>query len=192
MQKGGLQAAIDAVATAHPGAAVEVWAVDEHRLGLLPVVRRVWAPRGQRPVAPVRRAYAWLYVYGFVRPRTGQTWWGLLPTVSVEAMTVALAAFARDEGIGPGKRAVLAVDHAGWHTSRRLTLPEGVHLAFLPPYSPELQPAERLWSLVDEAVANRTFADLGQLQDALADRCRTLECHRPTLKARCRYHWWPH
>jgi hypothetical protein len=53
---------------------VEAWAVDEHRLGLLPVVRRVWAPRGRRPVAPVRRAYAWLYVYGFVRPRTGQTW----------------------------------------------------------------------------------------------------------------------
>jgi hypothetical protein len=171
---------------------VEAWAVDEHRLGLLPVVRRVWAPRGRRPVAPVRRAYAWLYVSGFVRPRTGQTWWCLLPTVSVEAMTLALAAFARDEGVDADHRAVLVVDQAGWHTSPRLVLPVGVHLAFLPPYSPELQPAERLWGPVDEAVANRTFADLGQLQDALADRCRALERHRPALKARCHYHWWPH
>jgi transposase len=87
---------------------------------------------------------------------------------------------------------VLVGDQAGWHTSPRLVLPVGVHLAFLPPYSPELQPAERLWGPVDEAVANRTFADLGQLQDALADRCRALERHRPALKARCRYHWWPH
>jgi transposase len=107
-------------------------------------------------------------------------------------MTLALAAFARDEGIGAAKRVVLAVDNAGWHTSRRLALPVGVHLAFLPPSSPELQPAERLWGPVDEAVANRTFADLGQLQDVLADRCRALEHHRPALKARCRYHWWPH
>ena len=171
---------------------MEAWAVDEHRLGLLPVVRRVWAPRGRRAGAPGRRAYAWRYVYGFVRPRTGQTWWCLLPTVSVEAMTLALAAFARDEGVDADHRAVLVVDQAGWHTSPKLVLPVGVHLAFLPPYSPELQPAEQLWGPVDEAVANRTFADLGQLQDALADRCRALERHRPALKARCHYHWWPH
>lgn len=30
---------------------------------------------------------------------------------------------------------------AGWHTSVRLRVPEDVHLLFLPPYSPELQPA---------------------------------------------------
>lgn len=167
------------------------WAQDEHRLGLLPVVRRVWAPKGRRPIAPVRRKYEWLYVYGFVRPGTGQTWWCLLPTVSVEAMNLALAAFARDEGIGPEKRAVLAVDNAGWHASPRLALPDGVHLAFLPAYSPELQPAERLWGLVDEPLANRAFADLEALADALEERCRRLERQRPALKSRCRYHWWP-
>ncbi len=191
LQKGGLQAEVDAVAAAHPGAAVTAWAQDEHRLGLLPVIRRVWAPKGERPVAPVRRAYEWLYVYGFVRPRTGQTWWCLLPTVSVEAMNLALAAFARAEGIGPKRRAVLALDNAGWHTSGRLALPAGVHLAFLPPYSPELQPAERLWGLVDEPVANRAFANLGDLGDALAARCLALERQRAAVKARCRYHWWP-
>jgi hypothetical protein len=109
------------------------------------VARRVWAPEGQRPAAPVWRRYEWLYVYGFVRPRTGRTWWGLLPEVSLEAMGLALAAFARDEGVGPAKRAVLALDNAGRHTGPKLDLPAGVHLAFLPAYSPELQPAERLW-----------------------------------------------
>jgi transposase len=170
---------------------VQAWAVDEHRLGLLPVVRRVWAPKGQRPVAAVRRRYAWLYVYGFVRPATGRTWWCLLPEVSLEAMGLALAAFARDEGIGPERRAVLLLDNAGWHTSEQLAVPEGVHLAFLPAYSPELQPAERLWGLVDEPVANRTFADLRALADVLADRCLAIERRRAELKSRCRYHWWP-
>ena len=168
-----------------------LWGQDEHRLGLLPVLRRVWAPRGQRPGAAVRRRYAWLYVYGFVRPATGQTWWCLLPTVSVEAMNLALAEFARDEGIGAGKRAVLALDRAGWHASGRLALPEGVHLAFPPAASPELQPAERLWGLVDEPVANRAFADLDALEEVLVARCRTLTADRRTVKAHTRFRWWP-
>src|SRR5262245_13748239 len=101
LQKGGLAAAVDAVKAAHPAAAVEVWAEDEHRLGLLPVVRRVWAPRGRRPLARVRRRYEWCYVYAFVRPATGQSWWCLLPTLRAAAFAAALREFARDEGIGP-------------------------------------------------------------------------------------------
>lgn len=176
---------------AHPAATVTVWAEDEHRLGLLPVARRVWAPRGQRPIAPVHRRYQWLYAYGVVRPRTGQTWWALLPTVSTEAMTVALAALARDEGIGPQRRAVLVLDRAGWHRSRHLQVPEGIHLAYLPPYSPELQPAERLWRLLDEPIVNRTFPDLDALERVLGERCRVLERERVRVKAHTRFHWWP-
>ena len=168
-----------------------VWAEDEHRLGLLPVVRRVWAPRGRRPTARVERRYRWLYAYGFVRPRTGESWWCLLPTVSAAAFSLALAAFARDEGIGPDRRAVLVLDRAGWHRAKDLAVPEGVHLAFLPAYSPELQPAERLWPLVDEPVANRAFAALAALGAALAARCRVLAADRATVRAHTRFHWWP-
>lgn len=182
---------MDAVARAHPDATVTVWATDEHRLGLLPVVRRIWARQGQRPTAPVRRRSQWLYVYGFVRPRTGQTWWCLLPTVSKAAFRLALRQFARDEGIDATQRAVLVLDQAGWHTAKDLALPAGLHLAYLPPYSPELQPAERLWGLVDEAVANRTFPDLDALEATLVARCRRLEQERRPIKTRTRYHWWP-
>jgi transposase len=179
------------VKRAHPAAAVQVWAADEHRLGLLPVVRRVWAPRGQRPTARVERHYEWLYVYGFVRPSTGRTWWCLLPTVTAEAFALALAEFARDEGLGPDRRAILVVDQAGWHLADAVAAPEGVHLAFLPPYSPELQPAERLWPLVDEPLANRAFADLAELADVLADRCRALRAAPAPLQTRTHFHWWP-
>ena len=56
---------------AYPEAEVQLWAEDEMRLGLKPVIRRVWAPKGRRPTARVRRRYEWLYVYGFVRPSRG-------------------------------------------------------------------------------------------------------------------------
>jgi transposase len=170
---------------------VAIWAEDEHRLGLLPVLRRIWAPRGRRPVAAVERHYEWLYVYAFVRPRTGQSWWCLLPRVTTEAMSVALAAFARDEGIDGEHRAVLVVDQAGWHVAHDLVLPAGIDLIFLPAYSPELQPAERLWALGDEPVANRAFPDLDALEDVLVERCRTLEADPTRLRAHTHYHWWP-
>jgi transposase len=179
------------VRAAHPAATVALWAEDEHRLGLLPVRRRVWAPRGQRPVAAVERHYEWLYVYAFVRPASGQSWWCLLPRVTTEAMALALATFARDEGIDADHRAVVVLDQAGWHVSGDLALPDGLDLVFLPAYSPELQPAERLWPLVDEPVANRAFPDLGALEAVLVDRCRTLEADPARLKAHTRYHWWP-
>jgi len=179
------------VSAAHPEAAVTLWARDEHRVGLLPVVRRVWAPRGQRPTARVRRRYEWLSADGFVRPRTGQTWWCPLPTVSVAAMTLALATFAQDEGIGPRRRAVLAVDHAGWHTSGKLELPARVHLAFLPPASLEPPPAERLWPLLDVPAANRAFAGIAELEDVLVGRCPALEADRRTVTAHTRFHRWP-
>jgi hypothetical protein len=130
-------------------------------------------------------------VYGFVRPATGQTWWGLLPPVKAAALSAALATCARDEGIDAAHRAALVLDGAGWHTAQALLIPAGVHLLFRPPASPELQPAARRWSLVDAPVVNRTFADLDALEEVLVPRCQVLAAERPTITAHTPYHWWP-
>jgi len=179
------------VRVAHPEATITVWAEDEHRLGLLPVVRRVWAPKGQRPTPHVRRRYEWLYVYGFVRPHTGHSWWCLLPTVSTQAFALALSTFARDEGIDATHRAVVLLDQAGWHLAHDLAVPGGIDLVWLPSYSPELQPAEHLWPLIDEPIANQVFPNLDALETVLVDRCRTLEADRDRLHAHTHFHWWP-
>ena len=47
---------------------VEAWTMDEHRIGLKPIIRRVWAKRGQRPIVKVYPRYQWLYVYSFIQP----------------------------------------------------------------------------------------------------------------------------
>jgi len=111
--------------------------------------------------------------------------------VDVAAMSAVLAAFAADAGAGPTKRLVLVLDNAGWHTSPRLAIPEGLHLAFLPPYTPKLQPAERLWPLLNEALANRDYADLPALETAVADRCRALLAQPDATRRATHYHWWP-
>ena len=189
--KKGLHAAVHAVTAAPPDATVAIWAHDEHRLGVLPVVRRVWAHRGARPIAPVQRRDQRLDVYGFVRPTTGQSWWCLLPTVTTAAMSAALAEFARDESIDARHRAILVWDRAGWHTSPNLALPDGIDLVAFAAASPELQPAGRLWPLRNEPVANRTFADLDALEATLVTRCRTLRADRRTIRNLTHSWWWP-
>jgi hypothetical protein len=63
---------------------------DEARLGLKPVIRRVWAPVGKRPVARFNRGYKWTYLYGFVHPESGEVYWLILPTVNTELFSMAL------------------------------------------------------------------------------------------------------
>src|SRR5262245_37046707 len=159
------------------------WAEDEHRRGLLPVRRRIWAPKGQRPLARVERHYEWRSVYGFVRPSTGASWWCLLPTVNTLAFGLALATFARDEGIDATHRAVLVIDRAGWHIAGDLRLPAGMDLVCLPAASPALQPAERLWPLLDEPVVNRAFPDPAAWAAVLIERWRTLAADPRRLPA---------
>ena len=111
-----------------PDQAVEVWAEAEIRLGLRPVHRRVWAKQGARPIAPVCLQHKWLYGFGFVRPKTGETYGLLMPTVSINVMNLALAEFARDVNPCAKKQIVLVVDCAGFHTSKALEVPAGVEL----------------------------------------------------------------
>ena len=132
-----------------------------------------------------------MYVYGFVRPRTGQVQWLFLPTVSTEAFQIALDHFARAVGAGTHKHILLVIDGAGWHVARDLQIPDGLRLVFLPAYSPELQPAERLWPLLHEPLANRAVETMQDLEDCLVERCRYLADAPDELHGRVAYHWWP-
>jgi transposase len=170
---------------------VELWAEDEARLGLKPVMRRVWAPVGQRPAATLKRGYEWTYLYGFVRPTTGEVYWLILPTVNVELFSMALKEFAKEMGAGKDKHVLLVVDQAGWHTGKEVEIPEGIHLEFLPSGSPELQPAERLWPLTNEGVANGLFEEIEEIEEALVERCLELLDQTQTIKCLTNYHWWP-
>lgn len=73
------------------------------------------------------------YVYGFVRPTTGESWRCFLPTLSMEAFKLALTTFAAEEGIGPVRCAVLVLDQAGRQNRPRLPVREEIHLAPLRP-----------------------------------------------------------
>jgi transposase len=61
----------------------------------------------------------------------------------------------------------------------------------LPPYSPELQPAERLWPLVNEPLANIAFETIAEVEDLVEQRCRRLLKQQQLIRGLTLYHWWP-
>jgi hypothetical protein len=168
---------------------VELWCEDEARLGLKPVARRVWALKGCRPKSCGRQRFQSLYVYGFARPATGRNLCLFLPKANAELMGEALAEFARWADPEGKKVLVLLVDNAGGHVAKALKVPANVRLYPLPPCTPELQPAEHLWPLVREALANRDFDHLVGLAAKLRRRCNWLADHPEFVQGAVGFHW---
>jgi hypothetical protein len=111
--------------------------------------------------------------------------------VNIEIFTIALQHFAQTVGVGPDRQIILVLDRAGWHESSEVVVPEGIHLVFLPPYSPELRPCECLWPLSNEAIANRRFETLDELQEVQAERCVVLQNDPTSICHATLFHWWP-
>ncbi len=186
-----LQAEVEKIQAEHPDADVQVWSEDEHRIGLQPIQRRLWVEQGEQPIATVNWKREWLWLYAFVQPQSGETYWWILPYVNTKLFSRVLKDFAEHFGVGKDKHVVLPLDQAGWHMSESLEVPQGIHLVPLPPYSPELQPAERLWPLVNEPLANQAFETLDEVEELVAQRCRRLLLQQQLIRGLTFYHWWP-
>lgn len=184
-----LRARLTRLRRGHPDKAIEVWAEDACRLGLKPIARRVWSPKGQRPRSGGRTRYDWLYVYGFARPKTGAVCAVLLPRVNADRMADALAALAAHADPDGRKVLVVLVDNAGWHVAKRLVVPANVVLHFLPPCTPELQPAEPLWPLLREAVANRSIGRIDRLRAIVRRRLAYLAGHPDRVQPVVGFRW---
>ena len=124
-----------------------------------------------------------------MQPISGETFWYVSNGVSKPFFAALLALFAREAGAGRERIIVLGLDNAGWHTEPNLVVPDGIRLVYLPPYSPELQPAEHLWPVLDEPLANQYFETLADLERR---RRRALPRSRwRSAQPGTNFHWWP-
>jgi transposase len=167
-----------------------LWSEDEARFGLQPVLKRCWARRGQRPVAVINPRYGWTWSYGAVNMQTGESFFLLLPALTKPCVEIFLREYVRAQGLGKDKIACLLWDGAPAHRAA-LEVPEGVILLRLPPYAPELNPSERLWLPLREAVANRYFRELEEMEEVLLQEMRDLGAQKEYLSAMTNYHWLP-
>lgn len=164
-RQGGLKAKFKALGIAK-GVKVRLWVMDEGRFGLISFVRRVWTLRGKRVVVPVRQRYEWDHVHGLleVGPRGGSEFC-YLPTTNREATCLALAQAAATD---PESVHVVIYDGSGAHPDDGdAQLPANVRVIKLPPYCPELNPVEKVWDMMRDALCNRAFDTLEQMEAAI-------------------------
>jgi class 3 adenylate cyclase len=129
---------------------VHVFRQDESRFGLLTIHRQRLTTRGVQPIGTVQHVFEWLSIYGAVGHTTGDRFFVELPDLNAEMFQLFVDAFAqafRDS------LNLLVLDNSGALTAQRRTLPENVRLVCLPPYCPELNPMERVWRDLKDALA---------------------------------------
>ncbi len=138
------------------GEDVCVFFQDEARIGQKGMVSRVWARKGTRARIPRDHRYGYVYLFSAACPETGVA----VGHVCDKANTTEMNRHLRDvsSSLDDGKHALIVLDGAGWHRSKDLEIPANVSLLRLPPYSPELNPIETLFSVLKHRrFANRVF-----------------------------------
>lgn len=148
----------------HPDKPIEVWFQDEARIGQQGTLTNVWAETGSRPTAVKQTEYEWCYCFAAVNPLTGANSAIVAPTVNTMLMNQHLEFISREAGAD--RHVVLVLDRAGWHVSKELKVPQNMTLLHLPPYSPELNPVERVWGyLRSHHLSNRIYRNYVELFD---------------------------
>ena len=177
-----------AAEAAHPEQRVTVWFMDEARVGQKGRSCHRWWPRGQRPPGRCDQRCESAYLFAAVEPATGAEVALVLPEAVTATMTLFLAAFAR--ALPGDVHAVLVLDRAGWHRARALEVPANVTLVHLPPYSPELNPVERVWLYLRERFLSlRVFADHRAIVAACCQAWNRLAAEPDRLRSLCDQPW---
>lgn len=178
------------VKAANPEAEVGIWSQDEARFGLQPIIKKRWAKRGKRPIAEVNPRYEWIWSYGAVEMATGESFFLTLPNLQASTVEIFLEEFAKFYGLGKEKVAILLWDGAPAHRAK-LAVPEGIELFRIPPNTPELNPSERLWLPLREAVSNRCFKQIEEMEEVLLTEMNQLSAQKEYLSGLTNYHWLP-
>lgn len=151
---------------------MRIWMVDEHRYGLISVLRKVWTLRGHKPVAPYQTKYQWGHLYAALEVGgENSTEFFFSPTVNLEVSDFFLRQIAQSD---EQAHHIVIWDGAGFHPKTgRHPIPERIHLLQLPAYSPELNPVEKLFDQLKDEIGNRIFTTLDDIEKAIVQLLQT-------------------
>lgn len=177
------------MAAAKPEAArIEVWFLDEARVGQTGRTCRRWFEKGRRPLGRRDLRHEAVYLFGAVCPERHTGVALVLPTVETAAMQLMLEELG--QAVAPGAHGLVIMDRAGWHCAKDLAVPANLTPAFLPPYAPELNAIERLWLYLKERfLSHRLWPTYGHILEACCRAWNTLRAEPGRIRSLCDYDW---
>ena len=152
---------------------------DEANFGRISEIKRCWCPKGKRPVIPKQQEREYLDVWGAVNVETGK----MHAAIYKKGKDVKgrLAKGEKSKRFNDLLRTLseahpdyvifLICDNAGWHKSQYTEVPDNIHLIFIPPYTPEMNPQEQVWrELRAGGFHNNYFETLDDVEAQLLKR----------------------
>jgi transposase len=157
---------------------VNIYFQDESRFGLLTVPRRMLTIRGVKPLMTYQHKFKNFYLFGAFSPITGCQFTLELPKCNSDWFQLYLDQFSQQK---PDEFKIVFLDNGAFHKAKDLCIPHNIELIFLPPYSPELNPAEKMWRHFKDRIANIAFKTLDDLSLSLSQLI--IELKNETIKS---------
>lgn len=160
---------------------------DEGRFGRLGFPRRSWAPAPCRPSCSSQIIREYIYAYSAISPLDGKIESLIAPRSDTDVMNIFLKQVSERF---PEDFILMVMDKAAWHTTKELQVPENIKLAFLPPYSPQLNPVEHLWKEVREKwFGNCVFKSIDAVEDQLMHALIKMNHNPERVKGFAGFQW---
>lgn len=165
---------------------IEIWAEDEVHFQRVTSLTRTWAPIGEQPRVLSASTRQKIGFFGAVSLKTGRLLTQEAATFNAESFHNFLCYLLRSTR----KHILLILDNVSYHRARDLksffTSQSRLRREFLPPYSPELNPIERVWRITRRKVThNRYFPSIESLEQALVNQFTQWEHHNEALNVLC-------
>lgn len=158
---------------------------DESRFGLLTIQRRILTAKGIKPLVSYQHKFKNFYLFGSFSPITGTQFTLELPKCNTDCFQLYLDEFSRQD---PQEFKIIFLDNGAFHKSKALEIPPNIELVFIPPYTPELNPAEKIWRYLKDRIANKIHASLDDLSDTVAGLVNGLS--KLTIKSITAYEYY--
>ena len=164
---------------------INIYSQDESRFGLFTRNGRAITAKGVKPVCPYQHKFENTYLFGAFSAINGNSFLLELPFCNTVTFQIFLDQFSKED---PTELKVIVLDNGAFHKSKSLIIPENIVLIFLPPYSPELNPAEKVWWLIKREFVCQTFQDMGELEIHI-DKSIKKVINVKTIKSLCSFEY---
>lgn len=140
---------------------INLYCMDETRFGLMTHVGRCLTAKGVKPIVEYQHAFKNTYLYGSFSPLDGDCFVYEIEGTTSEIFHSYLIELSKHR---PREFKIIVIDNAGFHSMNKHTVPDNIKLVRIPPYSPELNPSEKIWAYIKQFYKNKVFHDLDDLK----------------------------
>ena len=127
--------------------------------------------KGVKPICPFQQVFQSTYLFGAFSPLDGNSFLLILPKCNNDNFQIYLDKFSL---LNTNELKVIVLDNGAFHKAKRLKIPENIILIYLPPYSPELNPAENMWARFKRDFTNRLFTTIAKLENYMGKQVKEL------------------